>query len=105
MSTRSSLHPQATPPAPLAGRSRPMTARSLSLGAVLGIELGIELGFELGFALLLFGNVFEPSARAGDWPQFRGPTGQGLSEEKALPVKWGAGEDIRWQAKLQGQGH
>lgn len=41
-------------------------------------------------------------AHGGDWPQFRGPTGLGYTEEKALPLKWDAktGENIRWKAAL-----
>lgn len=27
-------------------------------------------------------------ATAEDWPEFRGPTGQGLSSATSLPVKW-----------------
>ena len=44
---------------------------------------------------------------AADWPQFRGPTGQGLSDEKNLPVKWGGKEkeNVLWQSPLNGQGH
>ena len=43
-------------------------------------------------------------ARAGDWPQFRGPNG-GVSEETGLPVGWGPDRNIRWKAPLPGQGH
>jgi outer membrane protein assembly factor BamB len=46
-------------------------------------------------------------AFAGDWPQFRGPTGLGSSDEKELPLKWGGEEkvNVRWQVPLKGQGH
>jgi outer membrane protein assembly factor BamB len=39
---------------------------------------------------------------AGDWPQFRGPTGLGYSEENELPLTWNArtGENIAWQVPL-----
>ena len=44
---------------------------------------------------------------AADWPQFRGPTGVGLSGEKNLPLKWGGKEkeNVLWQTPLIGQGH
>lgn len=47
------------------------------------------------------------AAIAADWPQFRGPTGQGLSDDKNLPVKWGGKEkeNVLWQSPLNGQGH
>ncbi len=52
-------------------------------------------------SLLLF-----PSAllSAADWTGFRGPTGQGISEEKGLPVKWSSTENIVWKVDLPGPG-
>jgi outer membrane protein assembly factor BamB len=49
----------------------------------------------LGFATL---------APAGDWPGWRGPTGQGHSDEKDLPLTWDAksGKNILWKASLHG---
>jgi outer membrane protein assembly factor BamB len=41
---------------------------------------------------------------AGDWVQFRGPGGQGISDEKSLPVKWSSSENLAWQADLPGPG-
>src|SRR5262245_4319344 len=38
-----------------------------------------------------------------DWPGFRGPTGQGLTNAKP-PVKWSANENIAWKTKLPGPG-
>ena len=43
-------------------------------------------------------------ARAGDWPGWRGPKGNGLSDEANLPVKWSAGDGVRWKAELPGKG-
>jgi outer membrane protein assembly factor BamB len=42
---------------------------------------------------------------AGDWPQFRGPNGSGVSPETKLPITWGKDKNIRWKAPLPGQGH
>src|SRR5262245_50239628 len=50
-------------------------------------------------AVLLVG-----TAHAGDWPQFRGPEGSGVSDEKGLPVRWGQAENVRWKAPLPGRG-
>jgi outer membrane protein assembly factor BamB len=41
---------------------------------------------------------------AGDWTQFRGPGGLGVSDEKGLPVKWSSTENIVWKAELPGPG-
>src|SRR3954454_3512619 len=40
------------------------------------------------------------SARA-DWPQFRGPTGQGLAPGP-LPVEWGPDQNIAWKTPIPG---
>ncbi len=45
-----------------------------------------------------------PAARAADWPQWRGPSGNGVSAEKGLPVMWSKDKNIAWRAKLEGQG-
>lgn len=43
-------------------------------------------------------------ATAEDWPQFRGPGGEGHSTEKNLPLTWSETENIAWQAELPGLG-
>jgi outer membrane protein assembly factor BamB len=49
--------------------------------------------------------LFAPCAAwSADWPQFRGPTGQGISEEKGLPVRWSPQDNIAWKVKLPGAG-
>jgi outer membrane protein assembly factor BamB len=42
---------------------------------------------------------------AEDWPRFRGPTGQGISQEKNLPVNWSATEGILWRTEIPGEGY
>src|ERR1044071_2584575 len=43
-----------------------------------------------------------PRPQAPDWPQFRGSTGLGITEETDLPLTWNAktGEDIAWKTPL-----
>lgn len=41
---------------------------------------------------------------AEDWPQWRGPSSQGISTETGLPERWSATENIAWKAKLAGFG-
>ena len=40
---------------------------------------------------------------AANWPQFRGPTGQGISTDKNPPLTWSATENIAWKTELPGQ--
>ncbi len=39
-----------------------------------------------------------------DWPQFRGPLGQGHSDASGLPLKWGRKENVRWKVEIPGRG-
>ncbi len=41
---------------------------------------------------------------AGDWPQWRGPSSRGVSQESGLPTTWGASENLAWRAPLAGLG-
>lgn len=43
-------------------------------------------------------------AAAADWPEFRGPTGQGLTEADQLPVEWSESENVAWKVKIPGRG-
>lgn len=40
------------------------------------------------------------SALAADWPQWRGPTGNGVSQETNLPVNWSEQRGIVWKADI-----
>jgi outer membrane protein assembly factor BamB len=44
------------------------------------------------------------STFAQDWTQFRGPTGQGVSEEHGLPVTWSETTNLRWKTAIPGIG-
>lgn len=44
------------------------------------------------------------STLAENWPQFRGPTGQGHSEETGLPVEWGPRKNVAWKTEIPGLG-
>ena len=48
--------------------------------------------------------TFAASAQAENWPRFRGPNGQGISDGKTIPVTWSQ-TDIRWKIDLPGGGH
>ncbi|MEN3326064.1 MAG: outer membrane protein assembly factor BamB [Acidobacteriota bacterium] len=41
-------------------------------------------------------------ARADNWPQWRGPSLNGVSNEKNLPVKWTMEENVSWKVPLPG---
>ncbi len=44
-------------------------------------------------------------APADNWPAWRGPTGQGVSADKKVPVKWSPTENVRWKVALPASGN
>ena len=39
-----------------------------------------------------------------DWPQFRGPDGQGVSGARNVPLEWGLKKGVAWKIKIPGKG-
>jgi outer membrane protein assembly factor BamB len=39
-----------------------------------------------------------------NWPQFRGPTGDGHSDATTLPVTWSEQEHVKWKTAIPGEG-
>lgn len=44
-------------------------------------------------------------AAAANWPAWRGPTGNGISDDQHLPVHWSATNHVRWHVPLPGPGN
>lgn len=57
---------------------------------------------QLVFCLVLLFSVATTAAE-GDWPNWRGPTGNGHSAESGLPVRWNE-NSIVWKTSLAGDG-
>ena len=55
-------------------------------------------------AVVLPGFLVWPALAADDWPQFRGPTGQGLSSAENLPVAWSENQNAAWKTPIPGRG-
>src|SRR5437764_7793915 len=55
----------------------------------------------LGIALVLLSAL---PALASDWPQFRGPTGDGHYTGPPLPIEWGPKTNVAWQTPIPGKG-
>lgn len=55
------------------------------------------------FWVLLLAN--SAGATKASWPQWRGPSGQGTSDEKNLPTEWSATKNIKWKTPIAGRGH
>lgn len=44
------------------------------------------------------------TGRAADWPQFRGPTGDGLYIGPPIPIEWGPEKNVVWKTPIPGRG-
>lgn len=41
---------------------------------------------------------------ASDWPQFRGPNGDGVAQVENVPAEFGENKNLRWKTELPGRG-
>lgn len=54
-------------------------------------------------SILVSGLAVRLLANDANWPQFRGPTGDGISSSKGLPLQWSEKEHIRWKTPIHGR--
>ena len=64
--------------------------RRISLALIAAVSVGIAV---------------TGSSSAGNWPQWRGPDGSGISTEKNLPAEWNTTKNIKWKTPIDGRGH
>jgi outer membrane protein assembly factor BamB len=55
-------------------------------------------------ALVLLVELTPLAAGVEDWPQFRGPTGQGHSAERGLAAEWSESRNVIWKTPVPGLG-
>ena len=58
-----------------------------------------------GILLLLVVSVALCAAEETEWPQFRGPRGDGTSKASAPPVRWAEEENVKWKTAIQNDHH
>jgi outer membrane protein assembly factor BamB len=44
-------------------------------------------------------------AADGNWPMWRGPRGDGTTDEKGFPNRWSATDNVVWKTHIPGKGH
>jgi outer membrane protein assembly factor BamB len=59
---------------------------------------------QLKASLILLTAVSTLAAGPDDWPQFRGPTGQGVAQDGPFPTDWGTTRNIAWMQAIPGTG-
>jgi outer membrane protein assembly factor BamB len=57
--------------------------------------------YAVSVVLFLF---FASLVHADDWPEFRGPTGQGLVTKGTLPTTWNQVKNVAWKQEIPGKG-
>lgn len=55
-------------------------------------------------SFLLILSALIPCFMKADWPQFRGPDGQGHSKEKNVPLEWSDEKNVKWKMAVPGKG-
>jgi outer membrane protein assembly factor BamB len=45
------------------------------------------------------------AAAAAEWPGWRGPRGDGVSDEKNLPLRWSRTDNVAWKVAIPGRGY
>jgi outer membrane protein assembly factor BamB len=56
-------------------------------------------------AFIVHTSILHASSGDSNWPQWRGPEGQGISSDKGVPTAWSATENIKWKTEISGRGH
>lgn len=64
--------------------------------------LALIIGISIGFTAVSF---LANTASAGNWPQWRGPDGSGISNERNLPSEWSPTKNIKWKTAIEGRAH
>lgn len=54
---------------------------------------------------LVLSFILPSSAAGGDWPQWRGPAGTGVSSEKNFPISWSSTVNVLWKVALPAEGN
>jgi outer membrane protein assembly factor BamB len=66
---------------------------------------GRPLGRRIASAgVLVLLTALAASAQTEDWPEFRGPTAQGHSTERGLPLEWSESRNVLWKTPVPGRG-
>lgn len=64
-----------------------------------------ETNVKAVLSVLLFSLVgFAQACADAEWPQFRGPDGQGHATSSDVPTEWSESKNIRWKSAIPGSG-
>src|SRR5260370_25198530 len=67
----------------------------LAAARLLGLSTGTILG----------GSEPAGAWKTANWPCWRGPSGQGYAQDRAVPLTWSKSENLLWKTDLPGRGN
>src|SRR5262245_56685055 len=65
--------------------------------------MGVSMPLCSSLALVLLLSL-AAGVRGDNWPEFRGPTGQGLYRGERLPTEWSGTRNVAWKQAIPGKG-
>lgn len=77
----------------------------LSRGIVVTLVLSLSLFGISTIGGWIDGGLVPGQVFAGNWPQWRGPLGTGISDEKNVPLNWSATKNVKWKVELPAEGN
>src|SRR5205807_515114 len=66
--------------------------------------LPVRPAMRFPLAICLFFSLCFPLHADDTWPQFRGPSGSGISKATGLPTRWDEKTNIVWKTAIHGKG-
>lgn len=54
--------------------------------------------------VFIFAFTLDSKGSAVDWPAYRGPAGQGVSDAKNVPTEWSTEKNVVWKTEIPGRG-
>ncbi len=68
------------------------------------LKIARRFYLSIGLAMAALSTTSAEEFTGGNWPEFRGPTGQGIAENAAPPLEWGQTKNVVWKIKIPGEG-
>ena len=87
---------------PISGRSWPLLPRATDLARV-PAQASSRAGIRRVLLLVAASALCLRLAASDDWPQFRGPNGDGHSEARGLPLRWSETQNVIWKTPVHGR--
>src|SRR5690349_14599954 len=83
-------------------RMRQLWPNSLNFRLILTLALCLLV--QNGSTAQSSGSHSSGSSSSVDWPEFRGPGGQGISNARNVPLNWSSSSNIVWRTEIPGLG-